>query len=239
MRRRLLLAGMLLVVLAAGAVWLLWRTGVIGSGSSQSNVLIREFLLNPDRRAALGNDALTQCPDAPFVLPSSGMIGLMYADTAAPYSDMRQHTGIDLFGDGEPGAIPVYSVYDGWLTRRDDWLSTVILRHDDPLQPGRRIWTYYTHMASRDGSASYVATAFAPGTTDLFLPQGTLLGYQGEYAGAGGAIALHLHFSIVVSDDAGAFRNESVLTNTLDPSPYFGMALHLADEPQPRPVECR
>jgi hypothetical protein len=68
--------------------------------------------------------------------------------------------------------------------------------------------------------------------------QGELLGYQGEFAGAGAPIAMHLHFSIVRSGADGQFLNEAVLANTLDPSPYFGLRLRLEDEPQPRPLAC-
>ena len=184
------------------------------------------------------NRALTQCSDAPFILPSEGLIGLLYADPSGPYTVLRRHTGLDIFGDGASGTIPIYSAYEGYLTRLDDWLSTVIIRHADPLQAGRTIWTYYTHMASRDGLQSYVSPQFPRGTREVFIPQGTLLGYQGEYAGTGAPIAMHLHFSIVTTGADGAFLNEAVLENTLDPSPYFAMPLRIDDNPS-RPVPCR
>jgi len=222
-------------LLAAG---LAWRNGLFEPPSS-SNDRLREYLLFPPRRAAMANSALTQCPGAPFVLPSAGLIGLMYGDTARPYSGLRRHTGIDIFGDGAPGTIPVFAMYDGWLTRLPDWRSTVIIRHDDPLMPGRTIWTYYTHMASRDGGTSFIDPRFPPGTSGLPVRQGDLIGYQGEFAGAGAPIAMHLHVSITLSDGAGGFLNEAVLQNTLDPSPYLGFALRLEDEPQRRPLICR
>jgi hypothetical protein len=144
-----------LIVLVGGlallALVLMWRYAVPTASPSRSNDLIREYLLFPTRRPALSNASRMQCDGAPFILPSAGLIGLMYGDTAAPYTSTRRHTGIDIFGDGPAGTVPIYAVYDGWLTRREDWRSTVIIRHDDPLQPGRTIWTYYTHMASRDG----------------------------------------------------------------------------------------
>jgi hypothetical protein len=40
-----------------------------------------------------------------------------------------------------------------------------------------------------------------------------------------------------LSDDSGVFLNESRVANTLDPSPYFGMALRSSDLP-PRPIAC-
>jgi len=208
-------------------------------GPSTSNQLIREFLLNPSLRPQVSNQALRACPNAPFVLPSSGLIGLLWGDTARPYTPLRRHTGIDIFGDGASSTVPIFAVYDGYLTRLEDWLSTVIIRHDDPLQPGRTLWTYYTHMASRDGSQSYILADYPPGTRERFVSQGTLLGYQGEYAGVGAApIAMHLHLSIVTSEADGSFRNEALIDNTLDPSPYFGLPLRLEDDP-PRPIPCR
>jgi hypothetical protein len=135
--------------------------------------------------------------------------------------------------------MPVYAAYRGYLSRLPDWKSSVIIRHDDPLQPGRAIWTYYTHMASRDGSRSFITTDFPPGTSETWVERGTLLGYQGEYAGTGRApIGLHVHFSIVLSDEDGAFRNEAFLSNTLDPSPYLGMPVNIAGLPN-RPIGCQ
>lgn len=179
------------------------------------------------------------CPGAPFVLPSEGLIGLLWRDPAAPYNLFRRHTGLDIFGDGKPGEVPVYAAYDGYLTRLPDWKATVIIRHDDPLQPGRIIWTYYTHMAPADGSTSYVSEAFPPGTQDVWVEQGTLLGFQGEYSGSTlRPVGLHVHFSIVTSETDGSFKNEAALGNTLDPSPYFGMALNISSQPD-RPIRCQ
>ena len=179
----------------------------------------------------------TACPGAPFILPSDGFIGLLYRDPAAPYDALNRHTGVDIFGDGQPGTIPVYAAYEGYLSRLPDWFATVIIRHDDPLQPGRTIWTYYTHMGSADGTQSYVADDFPPGTDAVWVEQGTLIGYQGDFGGSY-AVGLHLHFSIVLSDDDGRFKNEARIANTLDPSPYLGMTLNIADLPQ-RPIGCQ
>ncbi len=205
---------------------------------SNSNETIGRWFREPGSRPALTTYNDSTCHDAPFLLPSSGFIGLLYGDTAAPYTLWRRHTGLDIFGDGKPGEVPVVAVYDGHLTRLDDWLSTVIIRHDDPLQLGRTIWTYYTHMASQDGSQSYVDTAFPPGTRDVFVKRGTRLGYQGEYSGTGAPVGLHVHMSIVKSDTDGSFKNESLLSNTLDPSPYFGLELTMSAFSD-RPIRCK
>jgi hypothetical protein len=97
---------------------------------------------------------------------------------------------------------------------------------DDPLQPGRQIWLYYTHMANANGT-SYISPEFPPGTEEVFVEAGTLLGYQGNYSGdPDNPTGVHLHFSIVRDDGQGGFRNELDIDNTLDPSPYFQLPLN-------------
>lgn len=234
MRRRkkfLLALGLVLAVGGAAGVYL------YNELHSSSNVHIRRWFRDPSSRPALITNMQEPCPGAPFLLPSAGFIGLLWRDTALPYTIFRRHSGIDIFGDGASGEVPIVAAYDGYLTRLDSWLSTVIIRHDDPLQPGRAIWTYYTHMASRDGLTSFVVDDFPPGSAGVFVEQGTLLGYQGEYSGGGVPVGLHLHFSIVTSEADGSFKNEAVLGNTLDPSPYLGLTLNFDDRPA-FPVRC-
>lgn len=208
------------------------------ANQSESNFYIGRWLRDPSSHVVLNTEALSQCDDAPFLIPSEGFIGLLWNDSAPPYNIFNRHTGIDIFGAGEPGTVPVYAAYDGYLSRDENWLSSVIIRHEDPLVAGRTIWTYYTHMGSRFGRDSYIVSDFPRGTEEQFVEQGTLIGYQGEYAGQSRWIAMHLHFSIVTSDDAGNFLNEAVMQNTLDPSPYFGLSLNYDDVGNERPVVC-
>jgi hypothetical protein len=223
-----------LVITAGGGIAAL----VLYSRSlSNSNDPIHRWFNDPSSRAQLSTIQREPCPGAPFLLPSDGLVGLLWRDPAAPYNILRRHTGLDIFGDGAPGTVPVYAAYDGYLTRLPDWKSTVIIRHADPLQPGRTIWTYYTHMASKDGTTSFVADDFPPGTREVWVTRGTLLGYQGEYNGNGVAIGMHVHVSIIKSEPDGSFKNEAHIGNTLDPSPYFGMDLNIDHKP-PRPVHC-
>lgn len=221
----------ILIVLALGLVFIAYWT----FGRSGSNNMIARFLNNPQANANLNSEAFTQCPDAPFIIPTDGFIGLLWRDDAAPYTPLRRHTGIDIFGGQAQGQVPIYAVYDGWLTRLEDWQSTVIIRHDDPLQAGRTIWTYYTHMASRDGT-SYIEDTYPQGTYNVPIPQGTRIGYQGAYSPQF-PVAVHLHISIVTSEPDGSFRNEAILENTVNPSPYFGINLN-ADSNESRPVRC-
>jgi murein DD-endopeptidase MepM/ murein hydrolase activator NlpD len=167
------------------------------------------------------------CPGAPFLLPSEGYIGLHYGDPRGPYSSSAPHQGIDIFSNSMPGETPVYAAYDGYITREDTWRSALIQRiPDDPLQPGRQIWLYYTHMADREGN-SFIEAAFPPGTREKFVERGTFLGYTGDYNGnSARSIWVHLHFSIILDDGQGRYLNELDFENTLDPSPYFNMPLN-------------
>jgi len=106
----------------------------------------------------------------------------------------------------------------------------------DPLQPERQIWMYYTHLADAEGN-SLIDDAFPPGTDDVFVTAGALLGFQGNYSGTPGSpTGVHLHFSIVKDDGVGMFLNELEIGNTLDPSLYFGLALNAHENPSSIPV---
>lgn len=184
---------------------------------------------DPDVRAGLVTVQRERCAGAPFILPADGFIGLLYADPNGPYSPVSPHQGIDIFSNSEAGITPVYAAYDGFITRENDWRSTLIQRvPDDPLNPGNQIWLYYTHMADEAGN-DFIRDEFPPGTSEFFVEQGTLLGYTGNYNG--GAIRdiwVHLHFSIVRDDGRGRYTNELEFANTLDPTPYLNLPLNYA-----------
>ncbi len=165
----------------------------------------------------------SRCGEAPFIFPTDGFVGYLWDDS---FRLLHRHQGIDIFG-GPPGQTPVVAAYPGYLSRLPDWKSSVILRiPHDPLDPSRQIWTYYTHMADESGN-SFISSQFPPGTSEVYVEAGTLLGYQGDYSGdPGNPVGVHLHFSIVRDDGQGSFRNELDIRNTLDPSPYLGLPLN-------------
>ena len=60
-------------------------------------------------------------------------------------------------------SMPSLRIQAGAQGRLPEWKSSVIVRvPSDPLQPGRQIWLYYTHMADAFGN-SYIAADFPPG----------------------------------------------------------------------------
>ena len=206
-----------------------WYTRT-GGRAAQVIATIRNQKAHPEWDISAGS----YCNQAPFSMPTDGFIGFIWDDSFRPG---HRHQGIDIFGRNDPGVVPVYAAYPGYLSRPLDWKSTVIIRvPSDPLRPGRQIWTYYTHMADRDGR-SYISEAFPSGTTEVYVEEGTLLGYQGNYSGdPNNPTGVHLHFSIVKDDGNGHYLNELAINNTLDPSGYLGLPLNANQNPDKVPT---
>jgi murein DD-endopeptidase MepM/ murein hydrolase activator NlpD len=214
------LAVAVLLVLLVGTLLLRYRP------AAGRMLRLRQFWFDPMVHQAWMIEAGQRCGDAPFLLPTTGYIGFFWHDS---FRLGTVHQGLDIFGPTGPdglGQTPVVAAFDGFLTRLQDWHSAVIMRvPEDPLQPGRQIWLYYTHMADALGK-SFIAPEFPPGTSERFVPAGTVLGFQGDYSGdPANPVGMHLHFSIVQDDGRGSFKNELDVNNTLDPSPYLGMQL--------------
>lgn len=215
----LILAALAMLALLVAVVYFF-----LFSRSTPRAARVMNWIRDPDAHPDWAVQANELCAGALFQLPTSGYIGFLWDDS---FRLGHRHSGIDIFGGGQPGETPVYAVYDGYLTRLEDWKSTVIIRHpQDPLQPERQIWTYYTHLADPQGNP-LIDAAFPPGTSEVFVKAGTLLGTQGNYSGtAGNPTGVHLHFSIVMDNGQGSFLNELEIENTLDPSPYFNLPLN-------------
>lgn len=208
----------LLLALAGMAFSFTWR------GSLVRTQRLMTWLKNPGAHAEWGVARGARCGTAPFILPTDGLIGFIWDDSFRPG---HRHQGLDIFGGDQVNVTPVVAAYPGYLTRLADWKSSLIIRiPNDPLQAGRQIWTYYTHMADAQGR-SFISPAFPPGTQEVYVPAGTFLGYQGNYSGdPNNPVGVHLHFSIVKDNQKNWFLNELKIENTLDPSPYFGLAVN-------------
>ncbi len=231
--KRILILGALGLFSGLAVFLFFWLRHNGGSPRDESvNEWIRNAAAHPDWTV----EVKTRCGNAPFILPTSGYIGYLWGDT---FDASHLHQGIDIFGGDRPGATPIYAAADGYVTRQDGWISTLVQRiPSDPLQPGRQIWLYYTHMADPDGLA-LIAADFPPGTSEEFVKAGALLGYQGNFSGtAGQPVGVHLHFSIVKDDGSGNILNELKIENTLDPSPYLGLDLDFKSNPT-RLVVCQ
>jgi peptidoglycan LD-endopeptidase LytH len=64
---------------------------------SNSNDAIHRWFNDPSSRAELATIQREACPGAPFLLPSDGLVGLLWRDSAAPYNILRRHTGVGIF----------------------------------------------------------------------------------------------------------------------------------------------
>ncbi len=192
------------------------------------------WIKDPASQPGLAIAAGTRCGNAPFVFPTTGVAGFIWDDS---FQIGHRHQGVDIFAGTDIDVTPVIAAYPGYLTRLADWKSSVIIRvPSDPLQPGRQIWIYYTHMADPNGN-SFISADFPPGTSEKPVDAGTVLGRQGDYSGdSNNPVGVHLHISIV-KDNAGQFMNELDINNTYDPSPYFGLSLNARENPDKVP-EC-
>lgn len=209
-----------LIVLLALGYWV-FR---LMRGDNGRSLRVLDWIRNPASHPEWVVQGGQRCGDAPFVIPTDGYIGFLWGDS---FRIGHRHQGIDIFGGADVNVTPVYAAYPGYLTRKLDWKSSVIVRiPQDPLQPERQVWAYYTHMASPNGE-SYISPIYPPGIQEVYVEEGALLGFQGNYSGApGNPVGVHLHFSIVKDDGSGHFLNELEIENTLDPSPYLGLPLN-------------
>lgn len=220
MDKRFIIVSIIVVALiaAVGTVYFLYRP------NTARLLSFRTWINNPGSHPDWKLAAGSQCGSAPFHFPTDGFIGFLWGDS---FRLGHRHQGIDIFAGTEIGITRVVSAYPGFLTRLPDWKSSVIVRvPSDPLQPGRQIWLYYTHMADEHGD-SFIAAAFPPGTYEVPVGFGTFLGYQGDYSGdPNNPVGVHLHFSVVKDDGNGGFKNELDINNTYDPSPYLGLPVN-------------
>jgi hypothetical protein len=179
------------------------------------------------RPAGYVEDPAEVCAGAPWRLPSSGVLGVRW-----------QAGGLEFYGRGNARAVPVYAVADGLLTRLPDWLDAVAIQHDDPLQPGRKVWSYYTGMADGNGADSYVAPEFPPGAAQIPVTAGQLLGYQGTWSGrAQWPMWMHVGFFVVPAEAPGAVPVLPGLAQ--DPSPYLGLAIEpMSQASDTQPLDC-
>ena len=170
MKRLMLITLSVLIVVALVISYFLFLDP---SASRNRTMYVVKFIRNPEQHTDCVLPALTRCSNAPFIFPTSGFIGYLWDDTFKP---SHRHQGIDIFAGTDVGITPVYAAYDGYLTREEGWVSTVIIRiPSDPLHPSQQIWTYYTHMADAAGN-SFVSAEFPAGTHEVFVKAGTLLG---------------------------------------------------------------
>lgn len=184
----------------------------------------------------------TACPGAPWRMPAAVDMG---------FWDNREE--LWLMDMGFEGVEPVYAVASGRLLREEDWESAVAIQHEDPLHPGRLVWTFYGDMAPGFAGGSFVAPDFPPGSDGVWVRKGQLLGYQGQRY-MGGPTWAHVRFAVVPALADGSFPAPLVGLGTeadfralpqeireagrLDPWPYLGIEPPAAQSPSWNAARC-
>ena len=71
------------------------------------------YRADPDSVTLPAADELARCSEAPFIMPTSGWVGVLFGDSIFGTSN---HSGLDIFGLEGNGVTPVYAAYDGYVT---------------------------------------------------------------------------------------------------------------------------
>lgn len=172
---------------------------------------------------------LRVCPGAVWQLPGDATLGVQWQDG-----------GLIFFGQGREGAVPVYAVTDGLLTRHADWIDAVAIQHTDPLNSGAKIWSYYSGLSAANGTDSLIEKDFAPGVENVPVKAGQLLGYEGTWSGRPQwPMWMHVQLQLVKADASGQFPIQLSTADVIDPSPYLKLAEKPAiNMPFTQPLSC-
>ncbi len=192
--------------------------------------------------AAFAQGENPRCPDAPVRFPSGNWIWFAYNPIPPG------HEGVDLVDENlatpNPNPpppfnfpedyTPVYAPLDGYLNNvgwEYGFYGSVLLTGTlDPIWSGKvpttnvRLWL--THMASYDGSVSYVVRPSGP------IKEGDLIGYQGRANTA----PVHLHVGFYDSNVAIDPFNDR--QGVLDPRYYFNADVSAPFDRSNYPVLC-
>jgi hypothetical protein len=177
-------------------------------------------------------EAVAQCPGAPWRLPTQADLGLQWE---------KEGLKLDLYGKMPEGADPVYAVADGLLSHPKDTPGMLMIQHDDPLNPGRKVWSVYWNLLKANGVDELISPDFSPGRSAIPVLQGQLLGYQGSYSGRPGFPGWsYVGFGVVDSGADGSYPSQVGLKDWLDPRNYLGVDIPSNDSKQStQSMECK
>ena len=134
------------------------------------------------------------CPDAPWQIPSEANLGMFWYN--------RQ---LLLMGAGHNGQVPVYAVADGMLYQFPEWQASVAIQHDDPFNPGQKIWSFYGGLAPAFSTEENFILDHFIGLKEVPVRAGDLIGYQGQWLGATQQTWVHTRFAILPAEKDGQF----------------------------------
>lgn len=134
------------------------------------------------------------CGEFPWKLPTQSDLGMLWYN--------RQWL---MMGAGRPGEVPVYAAADGLLYQFPEWKTSVAIQHDDPFNPGKKLWTFYGDLAPAfDDVNTYVINHFI-GLKGARVRAGDLIGYQGQWLGPWHQTWVHVRFAILPAESDGSF----------------------------------
>ena len=133
------------------------------------------------------------CPGAPFKLPTQANMGMYWKDSQ-----------LLMLGAGTR-EIPVYAIADGFLYQFPEWDTAVAIKHDDPFNTGKSIWSFYGDLAPAfDSSKPYIETSYIK-AEGIPIKTGDLIGYQGRWLGPSQQTWVHLRFALLPATSDGEF----------------------------------
>ena len=139
------------------------------------------------------------CLGVPWQIPTEAHMGLFWYN--------RQ---LLMMGAGRSGEIPVYAVADGLLFQFPEWKTSVAIQHDDPFNPGKKLWSFYGDLAPAfDSENAYIVDHFI-GLKGVRVSAGDLIGYQGQWLGTSQQTWVHVRFALLPAEEDGRFP-ESLL----------------------------
>jgi hypothetical protein len=134
------------------------------------------------------------CPDAPFQLPTQADMGMYWKDGQ-----------VLMLGNERSGEIPVFAVADGFLYQFPEWDTAVAIQHEDPLDPGNTIWSFYGDLAPAfDKFNPIIETPYIK-AKGIPVKAGDLIGYQGRWLGPSQQTWVHLRFTLLPASKSGDF----------------------------------
>jgi hypothetical protein len=175
---------------------------------------------------------VAQCPAAPWRLPTQADLGVQWEKVGLK---------LDFYGKMPEGADPVYAAADGLLTHPKDALGMLMIQHEDPLNPGRKVWSVYWNLLKANGVDELISPDFPPGSSSLPVKQGQLLGYQGSYSGKPGFPGWgYVGFGVVAPGADGLYPAQVGLKDWLDPRNYLEIDIPSNDSQQSvQSMECK
>lgn len=160
--------------------------------------LAETTIYTPARNSVPASQVLYCHPDSGWMTPTRGALGAFW------YA--RE---VFIAGGQDWNTTPVYAVADGLLYRFWGWSGAVSVQHDDPLNPGEKVWTFYGSMRNPwNENEQYISDKFPIGARAVPIRQGELIGYQGAVSLPGVDTRSRLHFAVVPADEDGFFPVE-------------------------------